>query len=183
MAARRSPSTEVLAKRHAQKVGDPSQGTSSGDAETMEKFLWNIISINSDFDEISFVWAQMLEINTHQWMILVAIKDLDRGGGVSVKGVSALLHADPSFVTMHSKSLERNGFVRRVSSSEDARIVLMSLTDKACKKIAGLHSEQQSIRESIFAGLNDQELSDLNKKLSMLRERFKRAAKRLAAEL
>ncbi len=183
MALRRKPSIEGLAKPHAEKIGDAGRGTSSRADDSVEEFLWNIISINSDFEEISFVWAQMMGINVQQWMILMAIKDLDRGEGVSVKGTSAKLHADPSFVATQSKSLEKHGFVRRVSSSEDARVVLMSLTDKARKEIASLHSRQQSTKEAIFSELNDRGLRDVNEKLSMLRERFQRAAKRLAAEL
>ena len=58
-----------------------------------------------------------------------------------------------------------------------------SLTDKACKAIESLYSKQASIRESIFFGLSDKELRDVNEKLSLLGERFQRAAKRLAAEL
>jgi DNA-binding MarR family transcriptional regulator len=183
MAVRQKPSSEGLAKPPAQKAGDPDRRTAGRDEEAVEEFLWSIISIHSDFEEISFASAQMLGINVHQWMILMGIRNLDRGGGVSVKGVSAKLHADPSFVTSQSKSLEKHGFVRRIPSSEDARVVLMSLTDKAYKEIASLYSRQESIRESIFADLDDRGLRDLNEKLSMLRERFQRAAKRLAAEL
>jgi DNA-binding MarR family transcriptional regulator len=116
-------------------------------------------------------------------MILMAAKDLDRGGGISVKGVSAKLHADPSFVTSQSKSLEKLGFMRRVTSSEDARVVLMSLTDKANKEIANLRNMQQPVRDSIFSELDEKGLHNLNEKLSALREKFQRAAKRLAAEL
>ena len=168
--------------KQAKAVG-PDQSTSGRNTKSLEEFLWNIISISSDFEEISFVWAQMLGITLHQWMILMAIKDLDRGDGVSVKVVSAQMHSDPSVVTAQSKSLEKHGFLRRVSSSEDARVVLMSLTDKASKNIAALHSNRESIRGAIFSDLSDRDLRDLNEKLSTLRERFRKAAKRLAAEL
>ena len=39
-----------------------------------------------------------------------------------------------------------------------------SLTDKACKAIESLYSKQASIRESIFFGLSDKELRDINEK-------------------
>jgi MarR family transcriptional regulator, organic hydroperoxide resistance regulator len=152
-------------------------------SKSVDEFLWNIVSISNYFEEISFAWAQMLGVNVHQWMILMAVKDLDRGGGISVKGVSAKLHADPSFVTSQSKSLEKLGYVQRVTSSEDARVVLMSLTTKACKEIANLHSVQEPIKQSIFSELDETELHEINGRLSLLRERFQRSAKRLAAEL
>ena len=52
------------------------------------------------------------------------VGDLDTGNGVPVKDVSAMLHVDPSFVTTQSKMLEKNGFMRRVPSRQDARVVL-----------------------------------------------------------
>jgi DNA-binding MarR family transcriptional regulator len=73
--------------------------------------------------------------------------------------------------------------MRRITSSEDARVVLMSLTDKACKEIANLQNMQQPVRDSIFSELDEKTLSNINEKLSALRERFQKAAKRLAAEL
>jgi MarR family transcriptional regulator, organic hydroperoxide resistance regulator len=181
MAVRHKPSTDL--KPGSQKPEELSRNSPSRSEEPVEEFLWNIISINSDFEEMSFAWAQMLGINVHQWMILRGIRELDRGDGVSVKGVSAKLHTDPSFVTTQSKDLEKNGFLRRRPSSEDARVVLMSLTDKACKAIESLYSKHASIRESIFMELSDKELREVNGTLSLLRERFQRAAKRLAAEL
>src|SRR5713226_643049 len=116
MVVRRKPSIGELANAHAQKGGGAGRGTPSRDVGSVEEFLWNIVSINSDFEEISFVWSQMVGINVHQWMILRAIRDLDRGGGISVKGASAKLRADPSFVATQSKSLEKHGFLRRISS-------------------------------------------------------------------
>jgi DNA-binding MarR family transcriptional regulator len=158
-------------------------GTAPGARDSFDEFLWNIFSISNFYEEISFAWAQMLGVNVHQWMILMAIRDLDRGSGISVSGVSAKLHADPSFVTSQSKSLEKLGFLRRVNSAADARVVLMSLTDKASKDIANLLATQEPAKKSIFCDLGDNCLDDVNTKLSLLREKFQRAAKRLAAEL
>ncbi|MET0443846.1 MAG: MarR family transcriptional regulator [Pseudorhodoplanes sp.] len=151
--------------------------------DSFDEFLWNILSISNHFETISFAWSQMLGVNVHQWMILMAIRDLDRGSGVSVRGVAEKLHADPSVVTSQSKGLEKLGFVRRVNSTEDARVVLMSLTAKAAKEIGKLLAAQEPAKQSLFCELEDHSLDDVNRKLAMLRERFERTAKRLAAEL
>lgn len=95
--------------------------------ELLRQFTWDIAAINIHLDGIRYFWAKELGISGPQWMILMAIGDLDRGKGVPVKDVSAMLHVDPSFVTTQSKMLEKNGFLRRIPSSEDARVVLMSL--------------------------------------------------------
>lgn len=110
--------------------------------EVVRQFLWDIASINVHLEEIRHFWAKELGISGPQWMILMAVGDLDSGNGVPVKDVSAMLHVDPSFVTTQSKMLEKNGFMRRVPSRQDARVVLMSLSDKASKKIAMLASRR-----------------------------------------
>jgi len=182
MVVRRRPSIDgvTAAKPTKRSVGGK---LASRQRDSFDEFLWNIISINNFYEEISFAWSQMLGVNKHQWMILMAIRDLDRGNGVSVTGVSAKLHADPSFITSQSKNLEKLGFLSRVNSAEDARVVLMSLTAKAAREIGKLLAAQEPAKKQIFCDLEGHHLDDVNAKLTLLREKFQRTAKRLAAEL
>lgn len=179
MAVRRRPSIDGAPSARAQ-IAD---GITAGQHDSFDDFLWNILSISNHFEQINIVWAQMLGVNVHQWMILMAIRNLDRGKGISVSGVATKIHADPSFVTSQSKSLEKLGFLKRAVSAEDARVVLMSLTSKASKEIGKLLKAQEPNKKQIFCDLGDHSLDDVNKKLEMLRDKFQRTAKRLAAEL
>ena len=104
-------------------------------------------------EELRHFWAKTLGISGPQWMIIMALADLDKGEGVPVNAVSKLLHVDPSFVTTQSKLLEKKGFVRRKTSTEDARIVNMSLSDKTYKHLASLASQQETLNEFIFSGI------------------------------
>src|SRR3954452_13548329 len=87
------------------------------------QFAWEIAAINVHLEEIRYFWAKALGISGPQWMILVALADLDQNDGVPVNVVSKKLHVDSSFVTTQSKLLEKKGFLRRKPSTEDARIV------------------------------------------------------------
>ena len=106
--------------------------------DLVRRFSWEIASINVHLQELRYFWAKTLGISGPQWMILMALADLDKGDGVPVKVVSKMLHVDPSFVTTQSKLLEKKGFMRRKTSEDDARVVEMSLTDKSYKHIASL---------------------------------------------
>lgn len=158
-------------------------GSRAGRPEIIREFIWDIVSISARFEEIQYMLAQILGISAPQWMILMAINDLDRGNGVSVRVVSAKLHVDPSFVTTQSKSLEKHGFVRRITSTEDARVVLMSLTDKACKQIANLSSRQDALNDFIFSEFDDRGLAHITGSLTALKTRLEKAALRFAAEI
>lgn len=150
--------------------------------EIVRQFVWDIASINIHMEGIRYFWAKELGISGPQWMILMAVNDLDRGKGVPVKDVSRMLHVDPSFVTTQSKMLEKNGFMRRIPSSEDARVVLMSLSDKASKKIANLSSRRESLSAFVFGELDHRALKELTSQITALKARLEKAALMLAVD-
>jgi MarR family transcriptional regulator, organic hydroperoxide resistance regulator len=147
------------------------------------RFAWEIASISVHLEEIRQFWARTLGITGPQWMVLTAIADLDKERGVAVNAVSKMLHVDPSFVTTQSKLLEKKGFLRRKPSPDDARVVLMSLTDKTTKQLAGLAAQQESLAEFVFEEFSERELTDLIGKLGALKNRFEKASLRVALDL
>ena len=157
-----------------------SNGFGGKNHDTARQFAWEIAAINVHLQEIRYFWAKALGVSGPQWMILMALADLDRGEGVPVKVVSKMLHVDPSFVTTQSKMLEKKGFMRRKTSGDDARVVQMSLTDKTYKLFAGLASEQEELNNFIFAEFSDRELSELTGKLAALKNRLEKASQKLA---
>jgi DNA-binding MarR family transcriptional regulator len=155
----------------------------TGRGAVTDGIFWEMIAINAHIEEISFGWAKMMGVNVHQWMILMAIQDLDQGLGVSVGGVSAKLHTDPSIVTTQSKGLEKGGWIDRTPSEADARVVLMKLTPQAKEDIARVRTRRDEAKRSIFDALDDSSLNTLHATLVALSERFSREEKRIFAEL
>jgi MarR family transcriptional regulator, organic hydroperoxide resistance regulator len=82
-------------------------------------------------EEVRNYWAKVLGIRGPQWMIIVALQELDHGEGAPVLTVATMLHVNPTFVMTQSRLLERKGFVRRIAVSDDSGTVSLSLTDKA----------------------------------------------------
>jgi len=147
------------------------------------RFAREIASINVHLQELRHFWAKTLGISGPQWMILMALADLDKGDGVPVKTVSKMLHVDPSFVTTQSKLLEKKGFMRRKPSEDDARVVEMSLTDKSYKQIASLASQREALNEFIFAEFNDGELGEITEKLASLKNQLEKACLKVAMDI
>jgi hypothetical protein len=92
-------------------------GSPPKNQDVIRRFTWVVASINVHLDELRDFWAEALGISGSQYMILMALVDLDKGDGVPVNAVSKKLHADASFVTTHSKRLEKKG----ASTPEDLR--------------------------------------------------------------
>ncbi len=145
--------------------------------------MWEIASINVHLEELRQFWAKALGISGPQWMIVMALSDLDKDDGVPVNVVSKLLHVDPSFVTTQSKLLEKKGFLRRKPSTTDARIVQMSLTDKTRKHLAGLAAQQEALNDFIFEEFDQRDLADFTGKLAALKNRLEKARLKVALEL
>jgi len=165
------------------KRADPTE-PGSKNQDTVRRLTWEIASIQVYFEEIRYFWAKTLGISGPQWMILMALADLDQGNGVPVKDVSKMLHVDPSFVTTQSKMLEKKGFMRRKTSPDDARVVQMSLTDKTYKHIASLASQQEALNEFIFAEFgDDRELMEFTGKLAALKNRLEKACLKVAMDI
>src|SRR6201996_3088991 len=136
--------------------------------DSSRQFFWDVASINIHLDQIRKHWAKVLGITGPQWMILVAVADLDQGGGVPVKDVIAKLLVDPSFVTVQSKILEKSGLLHRTESAEDARVVLMSLTEKATREMEALSVRQELLNKFIFSDSDPLTLSKIMTEMSNL---------------
>ncbi len=61
------------------------------------------------------------------------------------------LRVDQSFVVTQSKLLEKKNLLRRKSSTEDARVVNLSLTEHAKKQMANLSSQRRELNEFVYA--------------------------------
>jgi DNA-binding MarR family transcriptional regulator len=113
----------------------------------------------------------------------MALAEIDQDDGVPVNAVSKKLHVDSSFVTTQSKLLEKKGFIRRKNSTEDARIVKMSLTNKTYKHLASLASQQEALNEFIFSQFDDRELGTVTDKLDALRYRLEKACMKMVLDI
>jgi DNA-binding MarR family transcriptional regulator len=79
--------------------------------------------------------------------------------------------------------LEKMSLLRRASSNQDARVVLMSLSEKARKHAANLSAKQELFSKFIFSEFNEATLRDILSKLASLENRLEKAALKLSADL
>lgn len=147
----------------------------------MRRLTLEIRSLNVCLEDFLHVRAEALGISGTQLAILMAMMDLDKDGGAPAGVVAKLIKVDPSFITLHSKALEKVGFVRRKPGIWDARVVQLSLTDKARKRLANIAAQQEELDQFVFGELGIEELTKLSSRLAALGKRLERA--RLKAEL
>lgn len=97
--------------------------------------------------------------------------------------MAKLLKVDPSFITINSKALEKAGFLRRKPCIRDGRVVHMSLTDKACKRLANVAAQQKELDQFVFGELGVEELTKLSSRFAALRRRLDGARLKAAMDI
>jgi MarR family transcriptional regulator, organic hydroperoxide resistance regulator len=147
------------------------------------EIIWDIVSIHSNLEDMRRHWARKFGVSGPQWMIMMAINDLDQGGGVPVGEVSAKIHAVSTFVTTQTKLLEQRGLLTRVSSTADARVVLLSLSDRAHKEISQYFGQWGELHDFMFADFDAAALRIVQQKLESLKKRTEIASRRVADDL
>jgi MarR family transcriptional regulator, organic hydroperoxide resistance regulator len=150
--------------------------------DIIKRFTLEISSINSHLEEVRQFWGKSLGVSGPQWMLLIAVSDLDKGDGVPINVVSKLLHVDPSFVTTQSKLLEQKELLRRSPSPDDARVVRLSLTDKTRRHLASLAEQYITFKKVVFEEFSEKELAEFTTKLATLNNRLEKACLKVALD-
>jgi DNA-binding MarR family transcriptional regulator len=151
------------------------------DADLLQQLGWEILSTSVYLQDLRDFWARTLGVSGPQWLILMALVDLDKGEGAPVKLVAKMLQVDASFITTQSKMLEKKGLLRRKPSPADARVVQMSMTEKAYKHIASLAAQQEKISSYVFEGFSDHELREFTQNLTKLKNSLGKASLKLSS--
>ncbi len=146
-------------------------------------FIWNVIEIHTQLEDIHTSWAELLGITEPQWLILMAITELDEGKGVAGIDIANKLRVHPAFVTNQTKNLEKGGFLSRRPGADDARFVLMSLTAKATAEIEKLSKKKLALNSTMFNDLDEKTLADLNAVLATIAKNTRLAARLLAIDV
>jgi hypothetical protein len=78
------------------------------DEDTVRRFIWviwAIASISVHLEELNGFWGRALDISGPQWMILIALAELDHDKGVPVNAVAKKLQVD----SRNQRSWRRRG--------------------------------------------------------------------------
>lgn len=146
-------------------------------------FPWKLLEIHSLLKELNASWASLIGVTAPQWLILLAVSELEEGSGVSGAAIAKKIRVQSGFVTSQTKSLEKAGFLLRRQSADDARFVLMSLTEKASAEIDKLSKRRLDLNSTIFNGLDEKTLADLNIALATIAKNAQLAVRLLAIDV
>ena len=91
----------------------------------------------------------------------------------NMSSVAKSLSITVGTLTISVNNLVKKGYIHRVRSNEDRRVVLISLTDKGKKAFNHHKKFHEDMIQSLIAGLSEKEINTLVTALTNLKEFFR----------
>lgn len=138
--------------------------------DTFNDVLVNLFNEIMDIEARAIITPEFKDITNNDMHVIEAV---GIGEPRNMSAVAKLLSITVGTLTIAVNNLVKKGYIERVRSKEDRRVVLVSLTEKGKKAYQHHKRFHEEMVQSLLKGLSDQEISTLVTALTNLREFFR----------
>lgn len=138
--------------------------------QTINDVLVTLFNDILDIEEKALIIEEFQDISINDMHVMEAV-GLQEPKNMST--VAKALSVTVGTLTIAVNSLVKKGYVERVRSVEDRRVVLLSLTEKGCRAYAHHQRFHENMVHAVVERLEDQELEVLVKALRYLEDYFR----------
>lgn len=139
-----------------------------GEKSKMALELWEKLS--KAYDKVKRVQAKQMFENKLTAPQFGVLEILNKIGSVPLKKISEEMMVTGANITCVVDNLEKEGFVKRIPSKEDRRVILAELTPAGKSKIESLMPTYVENISSVTSSLTDNEQRELSKLLTKLQQ-------------
>ena len=137
---------------------------------TLNEVLVKLFRSVNTIEEKAIRTEEYQDVTTNDMHVIEAV---GIGDPRNMSAVAKLLSITVGTLTIAVNNLVKKGYIERVRSKEDRRVVLVSLTEKGKKAYQHHKRFHEEMVQSLLKGLSDQEISTLVTALTNLREFFR----------
>lgn len=137
--------------------------------DTINEILVHLFNEIWDIEEKALITEEFQNISVNDMHIMEAI-GIEEPRNMS--SVARSLDVTVGTLTIAINSLVKKGYVKRVRSQEDRRVVLISLDEKGMKAYRHHQEFHRQMVNAVIKGLNDAETESLVAALNKLEEFF-----------
>ena len=137
--------------------------------ETLNELLVRLVRNINAIEEQAIRTEEYKDMTANDMHVIEAI---GTGAAKNMTSVAKALAVTTGTLTISVNSLVKKGYVDRVRSEEDRRVVLISLTAKGKKAFAHHKSFHEEMIRKVVEGLREEEQAVLQKSLGNLLEFF-----------
>lgn len=138
--------------------------------DTFNDVLVNLFNEIMDIEARAIITPEFKDITNNDMHVIEAV---GIGEPRNMSAVAKLLSVTVGTLTIAVNNLVKKGYIDRVRSKEDRRVVLVSLTEKGKKAYQHHKRFHEEMIQSLLKGLSEQEISTLVTALTNLREFFR----------
>ena len=139
--------------------------------ETLNELLVNLFRSINTIEEQAMRTEEYKDVTTNDMHVIEAI---GTGAPKNMTTVARILSVTTGTLTISANCLVKKGYVQRVRSEEDRRVVLVSLTEKGKRAYAHHKKFHDEMIQEVLEGLSDEEQEVLRKSLGNLLDYFRR---------
>ena len=137
--------------------------------DVFHDILVNLFQEIMDIEEKALITAEFKNISVNDMHIIEAI---GTGEPKNMSTVAKLMSVTVGTLTIAINNLVKKGYVHRVRSDADRRVVLVSLTDKGEKAYHHHEKFHEDMIQSLLKDLSEEETKTLVSALTNLRDFF-----------
>ena len=138
--------------------------------DTFHEVLVKLFNEIMDIEEKAIITPVFKDITNNDMHVIEAV---GMGEPKNMSSVAKLLSVTVGTLTISVNNLVKKGYIHRVRSNEDRRVVLIFLTDKGKKAFNHHKKFHEDMIQSLIAGLSDKEINTLVTALTNLKEFFR----------
>ena len=138
--------------------------------DTFHEVLVKLFNEIMDIEAKAIITPEFKDITNNDMHVIEAV-GIEEPRNMSY--VAKSLSVTVGTLTISVNNLVKKGYIHRVRSSEDRRVVLISLTDKGKKAFNHHKKFHEDMIQSLIGGLSDKEISTLVTALSNLKDFFR----------
>lgn len=146
------------------------KGRNVGTYETLNEVLVSLFRDVNDIEQKAIITSEFEDITNNDMHVIEAI-GIDEPKNMST--IARALSVTVGTLTISMNSLVKKGYVDRQRSSEDRRVVYISLSEKGVKAYHHHKKFHEQMIESVVKELTEEELEALVKALTKLNSWFR----------
>lgn len=128
-----------------------------GSDRTFRTLVQGLLRFSAIHAAIRDGYASLLKLTGQQYTLLLCIRLLCDAGTVNIRTIADHLRVSGSYITVETKALEQLELVQRERSSQDRRLVSLSLTPRGIALLDSIASLRQRVNDIEFGCLSKQE--------------------------
>ncbi|MCI6431309.1 MAG: MarR family transcriptional regulator [Oliverpabstia sp.] len=138
--------------------------------DTFHEVLVKLFNEIMDIEAKAIITPEFKDITNNDMHVIEAV-GIEEPRNMS--SVAKSLSITVGTLTISVNNLVKKGYIHRVRSNEDRRVVLISLTDKGKKAFNHHKKFHEDMIQSLIAGLSEKEINTLVTALTNLKEFFR----------